>query len=420
MKKYLFLVLFTLVIFSCKKEIPKFPLIINIPTASNTWVKTKDSLTLHKNITNNGIKNWSNETLRTYFYIHKATEISLGLDFNNLKENINITVNFNGEFNKEIKVSPNNNFIGNFTVKKAGYYYIELHKNNDKTLNFNHVLVGISNNKDIDFSRDDFYWSHRGPSTHLNYQIPQNIKDIQYYYSEIIVPKENDVIGTFYMANGFQHGYFGIQVNSKKERRILFSVWSPYKTDDPSSIPEAYKIKLLKKGTGVTTGKFGNEGSGGQSYKVFNWKPEITYKFLLKATPLKNNTTNFTAYFFDSEVKKWYLISSFNRPKTQEYLKRFHGFLENFIPSQGSIERKAFYTNQWVYNKEGWHEINEYKFSADNTARKKNRLDYAGGEVNNKFYLRAFGFFNTPTKIGTIFKKDKTNQPPKINFNMLE
>lgn len=420
MKKYLFLILFTLVIFSCKKEVTKFPLLIKIPTASNTWVKTKDSLTLHKSITNNGIKNWSNNTLRTYFYIHKATEISLGLDFNNLKENIYITANFNGEFSKEIKVSPNNNFIGNFTIKKAGYYYLELHKNNDDLLDFNHVLVGISNKDNIDFSRDDYYWSHRGPSTHLNYQIPKNKKDVEYYYSEIIVPKENDIVGTFYMANGFQHGYFGIQVNSETERRILFSVWSPYKTDDPSSIPEEYRIKLLKKGTGVTTGKFGNEGSGGQSYKVFNWKSDTTYKFLLKATPFQNNTTNFTAYFFDSEIKKWHLIASFNRPKTQEYLKRFHGFLENFIPSQGSIERKAFYTNQWVYNKEGWHEINEFKFSADNTARKKNRLDYAGGVIKNKFYLKGFGFFNTTTKIGTLFNKDKTNQPPKINFKTLE
>ena len=50
------------------------------------------------------------------------------------------------------------------------------------------------------------------------------------------IPKNNDVVGSYFMANGFAEGYFGIQVNSETERRILFSVWSPYKTDDPNSI----------------------------------------------------------------------------------------------------------------------------------------------------------------------------------------
>ena len=31
------------------------------------------------------------------------------------------------------------------------------------------------------------------------------------------------------MANGFGEGYFGIQVNGPNERRVLFSVWSPFK-----------------------------------------------------------------------------------------------------------------------------------------------------------------------------------------------
>ena len=60
------------------------------------------------------------------------------------------------------------------------------------------------------------------------------------------------------MANGFGEGYYGIQVNSDTERRILFSIWSPFKTDDPNSIPDDQKIKLLKKGKGVTSGEFGN------------------------------------------------------------------------------------------------------------------------------------------------------------------
>jgi hypothetical protein len=49
------------------------------------------------------------------------------------------------------------------------------------------------------------------------------------------------------MATGFAEGYFGMQVNSDQERRILFSIWSTYETDDPSRIPEDEKVILVKK-----------------------------------------------------------------------------------------------------------------------------------------------------------------------------
>lgn len=423
MKKYIFLILIIILVSSCKEVTePKYTLDIKIPTAGNTWIKEQNSLTLNATITKKGVVNWSKNTLRTYFFIQKPTEISLGFNVKKVTKGTNLNISFNGTEKEIIKLKKSDSskiFINNYTIEKAGYYYLDI-ENSNIPLDIDAVLVGISDEKNIDFSRDDFYWSHRGPSTHLKYQIPKEIKDVQYYFSEINVPKENDVVGTYFMANGFQHGYFGIQVNSETERRILFSVWSPFKTDDPKSIPKEFRIQLLKKGKGVTTGKFGNEGSGGQSYKVFNWKSNVNYKFLLKAVPFKDNTTNFTAYFYDPEVKKWNLIASFKRPKTQEYLKRFHGFLECFIPKQGAIERKAYYKNQWVFNKDGWHEINAFTFSADNTAHKKNRLDYGGGADNNGFYLRGFGFFNDNTKIGTVFTKDKTNKPPKINFKELD
>lgn len=109
------------------------------------------------------------------------------------------------------------------------------------------------------------------------------------------------MIGTYFMANGFAEGYFGIQVNSEKERRILFSVWSPFHTDDPKSIPDDQKILLLKKGEGVYTGEFGNEGSGGQSFLRYNWQAETTYKFLLKGEPDGKGNTVYSAWFFAPE-----------------------------------------------------------------------------------------------------------------------
>src|SRR5690606_16539423 len=265
-------------------------------------------------------------------------------------------------------------------------------------------IVGSAINEGTRFVKNNegnfFYWGRRGPSVHLGYQVPKEL-DVKYYYNEITVPEGEDIIGSYYMANGFTGGYFGIQVNSETERRVLFSVWSPFVTDNPNEIPEEEQIKMLKKGKDVYTGEFGNEGSGGQSYLRYNWKAGTTYKFLLKGEPIGNNHTVYTAWFFAPEEGEWQLIASFNRPKTNSWLTGFHSFLENFSPNQGIYERKVLFGNQWVITKEGqWIEVNRARFTADNTARSGFRIDYAGGKTQNgEFYLRNCGFFSDYTPI---------------------
>jgi len=175
------------------------------------------------------------------------------------------------------------------------------------------------------------HWGRRGPSGNIWHHIPKGTKDIDYFYSELRVPKGQDVIGSYFVANGFNVGYFGMQVNSETERRILFSVWSPYKTDDPSEIPENERVKLLRKGDGVTHNDFGNEGSGGQSYWKYMWKTETTYGFLLKGEPSteKPGHTIYTAWFHTPD-DTWHLIASWSRPKSLPSLKGFYSFAENF------------------------------------------------------------------------------------------
>jgi hypothetical protein len=271
----------------------------------------------------------------------------------------------------------------------------------------------------VKYIKDDFYFGRRGPSTHLVFETPTD--DIEWMYSEIEIDQDQDVIGSYFMANGFGEGYFGIQVNSETERRILFSIWSPFKTDDPNSIPDDQKIRLVKKGEGVTTGEFGNEGSGGQSYKVFNWKAQTRYGFLTKVKPNSDNTTDYTSYFFDPETNKWHLIASFRRPQTNTYVTRPYSFLENFIPNTGALSRRGGFYNQWMRDSKGnWHEITEAKFSADATARKDARLDYSGGSANHGFYLKNCGFTDDFTLIGTKLSRTKLNTQPNINFNSLD
>ena len=400
---------------------------LSVPVAGNSWAMDPHNAE-YELITESGLHNWSdpNVIIKTYFRTAKAGKIQLALKVHAISGRSSIKC----QIGKETKVVNISNTttgtlkIGTFNIEKPGYQTVVLtgiSKTAETFAEISDVLIaGDAVDSSTRYVKDDFYWGRRGPSVHLNYEIPPNAGDAAWFYNEITVPKENDVVGSYFMANGFGEGYFGIQVNSPTERRILFSVWSPYKTDKPGEIPEDQRIILLKKGENVTAGAFGNEGSGGQSYRKYFWKSGVTYRFLLKGTPSENSSTDYTAWFFAPEIGKWEIIASFRRPKTTTYLKRLHSFLENFIPENGNIPRMGIYSNQWVCNPSGaWAALVKARFTADATARKEARLDYSGGSVEGRFYLKNCGFFNETTAIDTWFTRSETGEAPIIDFSFL-
>ncbi len=404
--------------------------VIHLPLAGNTWAR--GSSTDRKLITNAGIENWTNKEIQfnTYLRVNRPGSVKIKVQAKtNGQSRLQLSIS---NVKKELLVKEKDYQVydaGTWKIKDTGYIKITLSgigKTGDTFADIteyeisgtavNEKTAYVKNNKD-----NYFYWGRRGPSVHLSYDVSKITGDVEWFYNEITVPVGNDPIGSYFMANGFAEGYFGIQVNSPTERRILFSVWSPYKTDDPKEIPDDKKIILLKKGKGVHTGEFGNEGSGGQSYLKYNWKSGETYRFLLKAKPVENKYTNYTAYFYAPEQNKWLLIASFSRPATTTYLTRLHSFLENFDPATGNITRKAWYHNQWIrtINKE-WHSINKATFTGDATAQKGFRLDYGGGAENGKFFLRNCGFFNTYTVLKTSFTIQPLVKQPDIDLSVLE
>jgi hypothetical protein len=412
---------------SCEAPIFKTKAIA-IPAAGNSWV-INDPAKSGDVITGKGITGWNDGAarIRTYFRTEQTGEISISIRTRVTSGTSGIEAAFGNE-KKSIQIK-NVTFdtipVGTFRIEKAGYQYIDLMAISKQGPDFagitDFIISGPATEGKVFFVKDDFYFGRRGPSVHLRYEIPTAASDIVWFYNEITIPEGNDVIGSYYMANGFADGYFGIQCNSETERRILFSVWSPYKTDNPGEIPDEYKIILLKKGNDVITKEFGNEGSGGQSYRKYFWKTGNTYRFLLKGEPSVNNSTDYTAYFYAPETGKWELIASFRRPKTNNYLKSLYSFLENFIPDTGPLERKGYYSNQWIQDREGkWFELTGVKFTADATARKESRLDYSGGSENGMFFLRNCGFFSDKTNMDQIFTRPATGKQPEINFAGLE
>ena len=318
--------------------------------------------------------------------------------------------------------------LGQVPVKEPGYIRLDLSGVRKQGEVFGEVsdLVVESPTEGLvlDYVKDSkdnrFYWGRRGPSVHLSYQISEG-KDFEYFYNEVNVPKGFDATGIYAMANGFGEGYFGMQVRGKDDRWILFSVWSPFTTDNPKNIPEDHRIKLLAKGENVHGGEFGGEGSGGQSYLTFPWKAGTTYRFLNRARPDGKGNTIYTAWFFAPENRRWQLIASFSRPKTDKHLTGMHSFLENFQDRNGYLGRMALYGNQWARDTEGqWHPITGVRLTGDDIAQRKYRMDFAGGSEHGGFFLKNGGFFANPVKLGTRFEREAKGRPPEIDFNALE
>lgn len=318
--------------------------------------------------------------------------------------------------------------IGTLRLEQAGYVRVELQGKTKEGDNFGSIrdIIVRSDTSGLTVTcvaKNDgnmFYWGRRGPSVHLTYTVPKGI-DLEYVYSEVIVKPGDDPVGSYFMANGFAEGYFGIQVNSETERRVLFSVWSPFQTDDPRNIPPDQRVELLARGPDVQAGEFGNEGSGGQSYLVYPWSAGKTYRFLTRVVPDGEGSTIYTSWFGDKAAEEWRLIASFRRPKTSTYLKGFHSFLENFNPNTGHSVRRGGHANVWVCDRDGqWHECLQARFSVDATGRGGHRLDFAGGADGDTFYLRNCGFFSPPTQPGTKFERAPSpSGPPQIDWTSL-
>ncbi len=380
-----------------------------------------------------GAARWDNPEVvqSVYFHVDRQAELQIALQAtvpggpSQIRATLAgqpVTVELQGD-------QPTTTPLGNIHVEQAGYVRVDLQGVSKRgavfaeptALEIRSATAGLVVSCVKDNEGNRFYWGRRGPSVHLAFVVPQE-RPTEWFYNELTVPVGLDPIGSYFMANGFGEGYFGMQVNSPEERRVLFSVWSPFATDNPRDIPEDQRIVMLAKGEGVYTGEFGNEGSGGQSYLRFPWKAGTTYRFLNRAKPDGKGNTVYTGWFYAPETERWQLIASFLRPQTDKHLTGIHSFLENFSDRYGWQERLCHYGNQWVRDIEGnWAAVEQARFTGDDIARRGYRLDFAGGVEGNQFFLRNCGFFDANVSLGSRFTRlANERSAPEIEWDQLE
>ncbi len=271
------------------------------------------------------------------------------------------------------------------------------------------LLLGGPAALDAHFSQAE---TRGAPSVHLWYTTPKGAQ-ITAFMNEVTV--RESPLWSYFMACGFARGYFGIQVNSPTERRIIFSVWDSGKEPtDRSKVADDDRVRLIAKGPGVFSDSFGNEGTGGHSHLVYPWKTGQTYRFLVSAQP-DGTGTIYSGYFYFPDRKAWGLIASFRAPKDGGYLHGLYSFNEDFNGANGFERRRAEFGPQWIKAADGqWAELRTARFTHTKDGVKE-RVDRAAGVVGGRFFLSNGGFVPVEAiRYGDEFTRRASGKQPEI------
>ena len=247
-------------------------------------------------------------------------------------------------------------------------------------------------------------------SVHLGYQAPK----AKAAYIEVVPEKTAD--GTYFCALGFDMGYFGIQDLGDGKKIAIFSVWEPGDPFDfkahPDQIPADKRVGMLEKGEGVIDGRFGGEGTGGQSKLPLPWETGKPVKFLVQAKAV-GEFTEFTGHVYDPVGQKWRLMATFRTHSKGIPLQGLYSFVEDFRRDYDSadIVHRASYDNGWVLDLEGrWQPLLNATFSGDVTP--STNID--AGPVASGFFLQTGGDTkNNTTKLWQMMNREAKGERPE-------
>jgi hypothetical protein len=246
-------------------------------------------------------------------------------------------------------------------------------------------------------------------SVHLGYPAAEGVA----FYNEVTVDQSAD--GTYFMACGFDMGYFGIQELADGKKVVLFSVWEPGPQNDPKAVDEERRVKLVAKGEDVRIGRFGGEGTGGQSFFDYDWKAGETYRFLVTAKA-DDKRTEYAGHFYLPDKKEWIHLVTFSTLAGGKGLRGYYSFIEDFRRNRVSATkaRQAHFGNGWIKAKDGqWVALTRARFTADSNA--VTNID--AGVDGERFFLTTGGETkNSGTKLQDFMNRlpGGVTLPPEV------
>jgi hypothetical protein len=236
-------------------------------------------------------------------------------------------------------------------------------------------------------------------SVHLGYAG----MDGDVFYNECVVEKSTD--GSYFMACGWDTGYFGIQQLKGEKKVAIFSVWDPIKGDDPSAVKTEDRVEVLFSGPETRIKRFGGEGTGGQCMKDFAWKIGETNRFVIQSVTETNGVRKsaYTAYI--QENGAWQKLATFRVRTKAEGMRGFYSFVEDFRRDKKSVFdlRRARFGNGWVKSGAEWKPIAKARFTASNaTWESKDNID--GGITDGWFYLATGGEIHASRELRSMIE----------------
>jgi hypothetical protein len=247
-------------------------------------------------------------------------------------------------------------------------------------------------------------------SVHLSYPAAEGVL----FYNEVIV--EASVNGSYFMACGWNTGYFGIQqLGGLNDKVVLFSVWDPSKGNDPNAVKQEERVEVFYEGDDARIKRFGGEGTGAQCMWKHNWRIGETNRFLVGAQ-VEGDKTAYTAWF--SLEGGWKKLAGFRTRTHGRPLSGCYSFVEDFRRDGKSVGevRRACFGNGWLKTTQGrWVPLTRARFTASGAEwESKDNID--AGTASGAFFLVTGGdtrmtqelrsFINLPADLTAL------SQPP--------
>ena len=148
-------------------------------------------------------------------------------------------------------------------------------------------------------------------------------------------------------------------------------------------------MKLLYQDEKVRVGRFGGEGTGGQSFLDFDWQAGETYRLLVTAKPVEKRT-EFTGWFYFQSENKWRKLVTFSTLTGGQPLGGYYSFVEDFRRNKESTKlvRQAQFGNGWIQDETGrWQTLAKARFTADSNPA----TNINAGLADVRFFLATGG-----------------------------
>lgn len=225
------------------------------------------------------------------------------------------------------------------------------------------------------------------------------------FYLEMAIQKSTS--GSYFMACGWNTGYFGLQELYRGGKVAIFSVWDPTTGDDPASVPTEERVELLHQGEGARIRRFGGEGTGGQCMIDFDWKLGQTNRFLVVAG-VEGQKTAYSGYLHDPAQGKWRHLVTFRTRTQGALLKGLYSFVEDFRRDTKSVgeNRRALFGHGWVLAaNDPWKPLITARFTASG-AEWESKENIDAGTDGASFFLATGGSITRSRPLNSTIQLD--------------